>query len=163
MVSQMRFGPMVHARLNPAAENSGKLVSTVRREAHRISDEQNLPLVIVDGPPGIGCPVIASLTGATRVLVVAEPTVSGRHALKRILLLARHFSLPASVCVNKYNLNVPMTETIEKEATEAGAGVLGRIRYDRAVTLAQMQNKAVVETDARSAEDIRIIWEKLSL
>lgn len=163
MVSQMRFGPMVHARLNPAAENSGKLVSTVRREAHRISDEQNLPVVIVDGPPGIGCPVIASLTGATRVLVVAEPTVSGEHALKRILVLAKHFNLPASVCVNKYDLNLPMTRTMEKEARKSGADVLGRIRYDRAVTLAQMQNKAVVETDARSAEDIRIIWGRLSL
>ena len=163
MVSDTRCGPMVHARLGVAAENSGKLVSTVRREARRIAEEGKHPIVIVDGPPGIGCPVIASVTGATLVLAVTEPTVSGEHDLDRVLSLARHFDIPAAVCVNKWDLNEGMTERIEEAARRAGARVAGRIRYDRAVTLAQMRMRAVVETDAPSAEDIRQVWNGLGL
>jgi MinD superfamily P-loop ATPase len=163
MVSDTRCGPMVHARLGVAAENSGKLVSTVRREARRVAEEENHPIVIVDGPPGIGCPVIASVTGATLVLAVTEPTVSGEHDLERVLSLARHFDIPAAVCVNKWDLNAGMTERIEDEARQSGARTIGRIRYDRAVTLAQMRMRAVVETDAPSAEDIRLIWNQLGL
>jgi MinD superfamily P-loop ATPase len=163
MVSDTRCGPMVHARLGVAAENSGKLVSTVRREARRIAEEGKHPIVIVDGPPGIGCPVIASVTGATLVLAVTEPTVSGEHDLDRVLSLARHFDIPAAVCVNKWDLNAGMTERIEKAACRAGARIAGRIRYDRAVTLAQMQMRAVVETDAPSAEDIRQVWNALDM
>jgi MinD superfamily P-loop ATPase len=154
---------MVHARLGVAAENSGKLVSTVRREARRIAGEENRPLVIVDGPPGIGCPVIASVTGATLVLAVTEPTVSGEHDLERVLALTRHFGIPAAVCVNKWDLNPEMTERIEDRARRVGARVVGRIRYDRAVTLAQMQERAVVETEAPCVEDIRNIWNRLGM
>jgi MinD superfamily P-loop ATPase len=163
MVSDTRCGPMVHARLGVAAENSGKLVSTVRREARRIAEEEHRSLVIVDGPPGIGCPVIASLTGATLVLVVTEPTVSGEHDLERVLLLTRHFNIPTTICVNKWDLNPEMTERIEDKARRAGARVVGRIRYDRAVTLAQMQERAVVETEAPCVEDIQDIWNQLGL
>jgi len=163
MVSDTRCGPMVHARLGVAAENSGKLVSTVRREARRIAEEENRPMVIVDGPPGIGCPVIASVTGASLVFVVTEPTVSGEHDLERVLSLARHFTIPAAVCVNKWDLNAEMTERIEDKARRAGARIAGRIRYDRAVTLAQMQERAVVETEAPCAEDIRQIWNQIGL
>ena len=163
MVSDTRCGPMVHARLGVAAENSGKLVSTVRREARRIAEEENHPLVIVDGPPGIGCPVIASVTGATLVLAVTEPTVSGEHDLERVLSLTRHFSIPATVCVNKWDLNPEMTNRIEDKARQAGARVVGRIRYDRAVTLAQMQERAVVETEAPCVKDIQHIWKQLGL
>jgi MinD superfamily P-loop ATPase len=162
MVSETRCGPMVHARLGVAAENSGKLVSIVRREARRIAEEDGRPLVIVDGPPGIGCPVIASVTGASSVLVVTEPTVSGEHDMERVLALARHFTIPASVCVNKWDLNREMTERIENKARRTGVRVAGRIRYDRAVTAAQMQERAVVETDADAAQDIRDIWERLN-
>jgi MinD superfamily P-loop ATPase len=162
-VSDTRCGPMVHARLGVAAENSGKLVSTVRREARHLADEENYKIVIVDGPPGIGCPVIASLTGATQVLIVTEPTVSGEHDLERVLSLARHFQIPASVCVNKWDLNADMTGKIEDKARKAGASVAGRIRYDPAVTRAQIQKKAVVEIDAPSADDIRQLWNKLNL
>jgi MinD superfamily P-loop ATPase len=162
MISETRCGPMVHARLGVAAENSGKLVSTVRREARRIAGEQGRSLIIVDGPPGIGCPVIASVTGATQVLVVTEPTVSGEHDLVRVLALARHFGIPASVCVNKWDINPEMTARIEDGARKAGALTAGRIRYDRSVTLAQMQGKAAVEIDAPSAADIREIWQRLA-
>jgi MinD superfamily P-loop ATPase len=154
---------MVHARLGVAAENSGKLVSFVRREARRIAEEDDRPLVIIDGPPGIGCPVIASVTGASSVLVVTEPTVSGEHDLERVLALARHFVIPAAVCVNKWDLNGEMTERIEDKARRAGVRVVGRIRYDRAVTLAQMQERAVVESDGPAAEDVRNVWDCLGL
>lgn len=163
MVSDTRCGPMVHARLGVAAENSGKLVATVRQEARRIAEEQGRKLVIVDGPPGIGCPVIASLSGAAQVLVVTEPTVSGEHDLARVLKLAAHFGIPAAICVNKWDLNPEMTERIEKQAQTLGATVAGRIRYDRAVTQAQIRERAVVETDAPCAEDIRALWERLNI
>jgi len=162
MISKTRCGPMVHARLGIAAENSGKLVSLVRSEARRIAEEQGHSLIIVDGPPGIGCPVIASLGGATQVLVVTEPTVSGEHDLERVLALARHFGVPAAVCVNKWDLNPAMTERIEKHAIESGARLAGRIRYDPGVTRAQIRELAVVETDTDSARDIRQVWENLT-
>jgi MinD superfamily P-loop ATPase len=163
MVSETRSGPMLHARLGIAAENSGKLVSTVRREARRLAEEKGHRLVLVDGPPGIGCPVIASMTGTSQTLVVTEPTVSGEHDLERVLKLARHFDIPTAVCVNKWDLNPEMTERIEALAVRSGARIAGRIRYDRAVTLAQIQEKAVVEIDAPSAGDIRLVWESLGL
>ncbi|MBN1442072.1 MAG: ATP-binding protein [Planctomycetes bacterium] len=163
MVSDTRCGPMVHARLGVAAENSGKLVSTVRREARRIAEEGDHPLVVVDGPPGIGCPVIASVTGASLVVVVTEPTVSGEHDLERVLSLARHFEIPAAVCVNKWDLNPEMTARIEERAERAGARVVGRIRYDGSVTRAQMEERAVVEIEADCAADIRRIWNELAL
>jgi MinD superfamily P-loop ATPase len=163
MVSDTRCGPMVHARLGAAGENSGKLVSTVRREARRLAEEEHHPLVIVDGPPGIGCPVIASVTGADLVLAVTEPTVSGAHDLERVLGLARHFGIPTAVCVNKWDLNATTTERIERWAREAGARVTGRIRYDRAFTRAQIEVRAVVETDAPAAADVRQVWNDLGL
>jgi MinD superfamily P-loop ATPase len=162
MVSKTRCGPMVHARLSVAAENSGKLVSTVRREARRIADEDHRPFVIVDGPPGIGCPVIASVTGATLVLVVTEPTVSGEHDLERVLSLTRHFDIPASICVNKWDLNAETTGRIEEKALRAGALIAGRIRYDPGVTTAQMLKRTAVETGARCAQDIRSVWNELN-
>jgi len=162
MISDTRCGPMVHARLGVAAENSGHLVSTVRKEARRIAEEKGIPLIIVDGPPGIGCPVIASVTGTSLVLIVTEPTVSGEHDLERVLSLTRHFRIPAAVCINKWDLNPEMTERIEKKAIDSGASAAGRIRYDPAVTRAQILEKAVVEIDGPAAEDIRGIWEQVS-
>jgi MinD superfamily P-loop ATPase len=161
-VSETRLGPMVHAKLGVAAENSGKLVSLVRTEAKHLAEEENRRLVIVDGPPGIGCPVIASITGASQVLVVTEPTVSGEHDLERVLGLARHFQIPALVCINKWDINEEMTIRIEQKARDLGAGIAGRIRYDQAVTRAQILQKTVVETDAASAQDIRQIWDYLN-
>ncbi len=162
MVSEARCGPMVHARLAPAAENSGKLVSRVRQEARRLAEGSNRPLVLVDGPPGIGCPVIASVTGASGILVVTEPTVSGEHDLERVLSLARHFEVPAWVCVNKWDLNEGLTSRIEDGARRAGVATAGRVRYDRGVTLAQVSGCTVVESDAPSAADIREVWERFA-
>ncbi len=162
-ISETRLGPMVHARLGVAAENSGKLVSTVRREARSIAEKENYELIIVDGPPGIGCPVIASVTGASQVLVVTEPTVSGEHDLERVLGLTRHFQIPAAVCVNKWDINPDMTVRIEERAVKLGAKIAGRIRYDSAATKAQIQQKAVVEIETPSAEDIRQLWKNLNI
>ncbi len=162
MISRSRSGPMVHACLGIAAENSGKLVSLVRREARRIAEEQGLPFIIVDGPPGIGCPVIASLGGASQVLIVTEPTVSGEHDLERVLALARHFDVPASVCVNKWDINPEMTLRIEDMARGAGASLAGRIRYDAGVTSAQVAARTVVETGCPAAGDIRELWKHIT-
>lgn len=163
MISETRCGPMVHARLGAAAENSGKLVSLVRREARRIAEEQGRSLILVDGPPGIGCPVIASVTGASRVLAVTEPTVSGEHDLERVLSLTRHFDIPASICVNKWDINPEMAARIEEAARRSGAAIAGRIRYDPSITRAQVAELAVVETDAPCVEDIVAVWNALKL
>ncbi len=160
--SHTRFGPMVHARLGVAQENSGKLVSTVRLEAAAKAKELNKDFVIVDGPPGIGCPVIASITGADLIVVVTEPTISGRHDMKRVLQLAQHFSVPACVIVNKWDINPEMTEVIEADARNSSAEPLGRIPYDRAFTVAQINGRTLVEeTTGESVEKITTIWEKV--
>lgn len=161
-VSDTRCGPMVHARLGIAAQNSGKLVSIVRQQARAVAKSEGLELILVDGPPGIGCPVIASLTGASAVLVVTEPTLSGQHDLERVLALARHFGVPAAVSVNKWDLNPELATSIEKGASALGAWTAGRVRYDRGVTAAQVRARAVVETDAPSGSDIRRLWDGLS-
>lgn len=162
MLSGTRCGPMVHAQLAPAAENSGKLVTTVREQAWEVAVEQQLKLIIADGPPGIGCPVIASLTGVSLALVVTEPTVSGLHDLQRVLALARHFSVPAAVCVNKWDINPEQTVRIEAAARAAGAEVTGRIRFDRSVIQAQLQRRTAIESNSPAGEDIRTVWKQVS-
>ena len=160
-VSQTRCGPMVHARLGVAAENSGKLVTAVRKQAREICEREERPLLIVDGPPGIGCPVIASITGASQVLIVTEPTLSGEHDLDRVLSLARHFRITAAVCVNKWDLNPSLADRMEESARARGASIAGRVPYDPDVTRAQVQGKAVVEYGGEASREIRRLWEKL--
>ncbi len=162
-VSKTRLGTLVHARLDPAAGNSGKLVSQLRRKAAELAAREE-GLVLCDGSPGIGCPVIASITGATLVLIVAEPSCSGIHDLERIAGLCRHFGLPAAVCVNRWDINEAMTTSIERWAAEAGLPLAGRVRYDPAISEAQMQRRAVVEfaPTAQVAHDLRRVWEHLS-
>ncbi len=161
MVSETRAGLMVHAHLFPSAENSGKLVSVVRKEAKRIAEREGAGLLVVDGPPGVGCPVISSITGADLVVVVAEPTVSGEHDLKRVLDLANHFRIPARVVVNRWDLNVEATRAVEDLAAQSGAGLLGRVRYDPGVTAAQVERRTVVEVESPAAQDVRAIWERI--
>ena len=158
-VSDTRHGPMVHARLYPGAENSGKLVHLVREQARGLAKQESRDLVLVDGPPGTGCPVIAALTGASGVLVVTEPTVSGAHDLARVLELTRHFKIPAVVCVNKWDIHPEQADRIEAAARAAGATPISRVRYDKVATTAQRQGRAVVEAGASPlADDIRAVW-----
>ena len=158
-VSTTPSGPMVHARLGIAAENSGKLVSTVRNEAKKVAARNGSGTILVDGPPGIGCPVIAAITGADGVLVVTEPTVSGAHDMERVLELAAHFQIPAAVCVNRWDLHPEGAERIEAHARDHGAIIAGRIRYDAAVTRAQVEGRSVVELGGGAADDIRVVWD----
>jgi MinD superfamily P-loop ATPase len=140
-ISETRHGPMVHANLGIAEENSGKLVSLVRAEARRLAAKRKLDLAIIDGSPGIGCPVIASITGADLVLIVTEPTLSGLHDLGRVTQLTKYFGIQTLVCVNKWDLNAELTTEIETNARPTGVEAVGRIRYDRAVTEAQINGK----------------------
>lgn len=159
-ISDTRFGPMVHARLGIAEENSGKLVTMVRQEARKLAKAQNRDWIITDGPPGIGCPVIASIGGADAVLVVAEPTVSGIHDMDRVAELAAYFKVPVMVCVNKYDLNPDQASAIEKTANNRKTAFVGRIAFDPVFTDAMLQGKTVIEYNGASpaGDDIRRIW-----
>ena len=162
--SATRCGDMVHARMNAGAENSGKLVSVVRQQARKLGGEQNREFLLVDGPPGIGCPVIASITGADAVLVVTEPTLSGEHDLRRVLELVGHFSIPAMVCINKWDINSSVSDRIESMATTYGATPVGRIPYDSSVTAAQIKGLALVEdSDGTAAQAVRETWKNVCL
>ena len=163
-ISDTRFGPMVHARLYIAEENSGKLVAFIRDRGKKLAEEKGLDLLLTDGPPGIGCPVIASLGGATAVLIVAEPTVSGRHDMERVVELAAFFKIPAMVCINKFDLNPKEGEAIEAFSREKGVTVMGRIPFDLAFTEAMVQGKTIVEFDSHSkgCEAVKDIWENVA-
>ena len=161
-LSETRLGPMVHARLKAAGENSGKLVSLLRTEARKAAKNRDIDLVIIDGSPGIGCPVIASITGADLVLVVTEPTLSGLHDLERVIHLTKHFGIPAMIVVNTYDVNKEIARRVERHAQKLGAGFLGRVRFDPAVTQAQIQGLSVVEYSSNgAAADITEVWENL--
>jgi MinD superfamily P-loop ATPase len=158
-VSGTRFGPMTHARLFPGAENSGKLVTLVRNEAKRIAGERSIGLVLIDGSPGIGCPVIASVSGADLAIAVTEPTMSGLHDLERVVELTRHFGIETAVAINKHDINQEMARNIEEFAKREKIAMLGGIRYDEAVTRAQIEGRTVVEcSDGPASRDIRRIW-----
>ncbi len=160
--SETRFGPMVHAKLGIAAENSGKLVSTVRQEARRVAQDIQAEFILIDGPPGVGCPVIASITGADAVVIVTEPTLSGLHDLKRTVALAQHFSIPAFICVNKYDINLENTQEIETYSTESGAILLGKILYSKEVTKAQILRQSIVEYGSpKLKQTVSDMWQKL--
>lgn len=163
-ISDTRFGPMVHARLGIAEENSGKLVTLVRMESKKLAEEKDLDLIITDGPPGIGCPVIASIGGASAVLIVTEPTVSGRHDMERVAQLAVHFNVPTMMCVNKFDLNTGQTSEIEEFAVEKNVKVLGRIPFDPMFTKAMVQGQTIFEYNkgSESGQAIRLIWERVS-
>ncbi len=162
-VSDTRFGTMVHAKLGIAEENSGKLVSLIRREAKKIAARTKKNLIIVDGSPGIGCPVIASITGADLVLIITEPTLSGRHDLDRVADLAAGFNIPALLAVNKFDLNPVMAEQIEQYARKRNIKVIGKIRYDNAFTKAQIHKSTVLEyTDSAVSQDIKALWRNVT-
>ncbi len=161
-VSDTRMGPMTHAKLGIAQENSGKLVSLVRREGRFLGALNRRELLICDGSPGVGCPVIASIAGANMALIVTEPTLSGLHDLKRAAELCKQFLIKTGICINKADINLEVCEQIEKEAASLGIPVFGRIRYDDAVVHAQINQQSVVEySNGPAASDIRELFKQI--
>jgi MinD superfamily P-loop ATPase len=162
-LSETRFGPMIHARLGLAQANSGKLVTLIRRQAREIAEERRLDLIVVDGSPGIGCPVIASITGADLVLIVTEPTLSGQHDLGRVADLAANFGIRALLCINKADINPQMTEEIGAEARKRGITIVGEIPYDDAFTKAQILKATIIEyTGGAITERVKALWRQVT-
>jgi MinD superfamily P-loop ATPase len=162
-VSDTRFGPLVHARLGVAQEHSGKLVAQVRKRAREIADREAFDLILIDGPPGIGCPVISSVSGVSLALLVTEPTLSGIHDMERALGVLEHFGVSGVVCVNKWDINEENTSRIEKFCLDRRVGVLGRIPYDDAFTEAMVRGKPLVEhSRGKASRAVEALWNDLS-
>ncbi len=162
-VSTSKIGPMVHARLGIAEENSGKLVSLVRRQARHIAEQGGHELVLTDGPPGIGCPVIASLSGADKIIIVVEPTYSGAHDITRLISLVSHFRLSAMLCVNRFDINEEITAEIEKVGAAEGVQILPRVPFDPDFVNAMVVGQTILEYNPVSiaARCIQEIWEAI--
>ncbi|MEM3706121.1 MAG: P-loop NTPase [Candidatus Bathyarchaeia archaeon] len=162
-VSKIKYGFMSHALLKPGESNSGKLVTLVRQNARLLAEKEKISLIIIDGPPGIGCPVIASVTGVDAGLVVAEPTLSGIHDLKRAIQLLRHFNVKPFVCVNMYDVNIDNADKISRFCQENGIEVVGRIPFNPIVTEAMVNGKTVLEYSSGCdvAKEIADMWNKL--
>jgi len=162
-ISDTKYGPLVHARLGIAQENSGKLVALVRQKAKELAEEHGLSYIISDGPPGIGCPVISSLSGASLALLVTEPTISGIHDLERVLGVCCHFNVPALVCINKYDVNEDNSKQIESYCMKQGVEVPVRIPYDEAVTEAMIHGVPVVEYCHNGiSHQLEALWQTIS-
>jgi MinD superfamily P-loop ATPase len=159
-ISDTKYGPLVHARLGIAQENSGKLVAMVRQQAKLAAEKQGATYIISDGPPGISCPVISSLSGANLALLVTEPTLSGIHDLERVLGVCRHFGVPALVCINKYDINEENTRLIEHYCLSQGVEVASKIPFDNVFTEAMVQGLPVVEYTQNSvARQLKRLWQ----
>jgi len=158
-ISFTKYGPLVHARLGVAQENSGKLVALVREQAKLMAEKESLEYIINDGPPGIGCPVISSLSGASLALVVTEPTLSGIQDLERVLGVCHYFGIPVMVCINKYDLNQENSRHIQDYCYNQGIEVAAKIPFDNIVTQALVQGLPVVEYSHNSvAQQIENLW-----
>jgi len=162
-ISKTEYGLMSHARLNPGEENSGKLVTLVRQNARKIAEKEDYELILNDGPPGIGCPVIASIAGVDMGLIVVEPTLSSIHDMERALYLLNHFQVPSLICINKYDINNDNTEKIEHFCKESGVKIIGKIPFDNIVTEAMVHGKPVFKYAPESEVGQRImeVWEEI--
>ena len=161
-ISETGFGTLVHARLGIGEDNSGKLVTLVRREARRIAEREGAALLINDGPPGIGCPATAAITGTDVVLIVTEPTVSGLHDLRRVIGLCRHFRLPVLACINKFDINEAQTALIQQECRADSVPVVGLIPFEPAVSRALVARQTVVDFDCGPTTDAVVAtWERV--
>ncbi len=161
-VSRTRYGPFVHARLGIAQENSGKLVTIVRKRAREIGESEGREILIMDGSPGIGCPVIASLSGADLVLIVTEPTPAGVHDMERIAGLAEHFKIRAVCAVNKFDLNPANAERLASWCGGRGIPLVGRVPFDEAVVESVRRGRPLVEaSDGPAARAVRTMWDRI--
>ncbi len=162
-ISETKYGPMVHAKLGIAEENSGKLASIVRHNARNMAEKTNADYVIIDGPPGIGCPVIASLSGVDIALVVAEPTLSGIHDMERVIGVAKHFGIRTTCVINKYDINLDNTQSIVDWCRTNNIPLLGKIPFDLSVTESIVNGLPMVEyTENSITKAIKGIWKNLS-
>lgn len=163
-VSDTRFGPFVHAKMGPGEENSGKLVTQVRKKAAEIARNTNAKFIINDGPPGIGCPVIASLANTNKVIMVIEPTLSGLHDAQRLVDLVRMFNIQIYAVINKYNINEKVTQNIEKYLKDNTISIIGKIPFHTDLVKAMIFKKTIVEYNPESeiTKIIRSIWEKIN-
>jgi MinD superfamily P-loop ATPase len=160
--SNTRFGKLVHAKLGVAEENSGKLVSKIRSYAKDLAERLNLDFIIVDGSPGVGCPVIASITGTSLALIVVEPTLSGLHDFERVYQLTKHFNIPTCICINKEDLNKSLSKKINDFCNKNNLDVVGSIPYTKDFTLAQIKEKTLVEfCDTKITQKIKTMWSKI--
>ncbi len=161
-ISETRFGSMAHAALHTAEQASGKLVTVVRNNASELAAQQKKNLIIIDGPPGIGCPVISTITGVDLVLIVTEPTLSAIHDLNRILGVAQHFRVPAVVCINKASINPENTKNIEDYCTQKNIQIVGTLPYDTIITQAMIHEQSIIEfSDGILSKTIREMWNKI--
>ncbi len=161
-VSDTKYGTLVHAKLGIAQENSGKLVASVRQTARVLAEKQGVDYIISDGPPGIGCPVISSLSGARLALLVTEPTLSGIHDLDRVMEVCQHFNVPALVCINKYDINEDNTRHIEDYCHTQHADAVARISFDKVVTEAMVHGLPVVKySDGKVSRQINLLWQNI--
>jgi len=163
-ISETNYGTLIHAKLGIAEENSGRLVTLIRDSARRVAEKEKLDYIINDGPPGIGCPVIASLSGANLALLVIEPTLSGIHDFERIIGVCRHFSVPIMVCINKYDINEGNSCHIEDYCHRNGIEVAAKIPFDNAVTEAIVQGLPVTEySDNEVTRQVKELWQVISV
>jgi MinD superfamily P-loop ATPase len=162
-ISNTRSGPLVHARLNPGFGNSGKLAAHVKERARALAKEKGYDYLLVDGPPGVGCPVIASLSGASYVVLVTEPTQSSLHDVMRVFELTKHFSIPTAIVINKADLHQPLSRELKSWASHNEIHYLGHISYDKNMTKAQVVGKTIVEYEAESTQtkEVKAIWQNL--
>jgi len=161
-ISKTRFGPLVHARLGVAEENSGKLVTLVRQNAKILAEDEGKELIIVDGAPGIGCPVISSITGSDLVLIVSEPTLSGIHDMRRAAELAGHFKIPVAICVNKFDINLEISQKVRSYCKENNFQLVGGIPFDTSVIEAMVHRKSVIEySQGVVSQEIEKMWQNI--
>ena len=163
-VSRTKYGPFVHAKLGIGEENSGKLVTEVRKKAKEIGEKKKADFIIIDGPPGIGCPVIASLSGSDLALVVTEPTLSGIHDLERAIQTASHFGLKTACCINKYNINPHNSDQIEDWCIKNSIPVVGKIPFSHLVTESITHGTPLIEYSNNAVtRKIEKMWGKIEI
>ncbi|MDD1709722.1 MAG: ATP-binding protein [Methanoregulaceae archaeon] len=157
--SQTHFGNLVHARLTPGAANSGLLVGIIKKIA--LERNSDCDLLLVDGPPGIGCPLISTVTGMDAILAVTEPSISGLHDLERLIRVCHPLSADIAVVINKYDLNIPGSDSIRVFCQNAGIPVVGQIPYDESVMDAVRKGRLVTEYDSPAAQAIHSLWDEI--
>jgi MinD superfamily P-loop ATPase len=163
ILSDSKYGKLVHARLGIAQENSGKLVALVRQQAKQLAEKDGFDCIISDGPPGIGCPVISSLSGADLALLVTEPTLSGMHDLERVLGVCHHFGVNPLVCINKHDINEENSRQIETYCSNQDIEVVSKISFDEVVTRAMIRGLPVVEySDSEVSHEIELLWHSVA-